>query len=66
MLSPDLLAILRCPKCRGVLSERGAQASGDSAKPGTSALVCAACKLSYAVEDGIPNLLVEEAQPCAA
>lgn len=69
MLNPELLAILRCPKCRGVLQERSsaspAAKSGD-AEPATLALVCAACQLSYAVDDGIPNLLIEEAQSCAA
>ena len=65
MLSPELLAILRCPKCRGTLSERSAP-SASGAQSGTAALVCVACKLSYAVDDGIPNLLIEEAQPCAA
>ena len=65
MLSPELLAILRCPKCRGVLVERPA-AAGAAAKDAPASLVCAACQLAYAVEDGIPNLLVEEAQPCAA
>jgi uncharacterized protein YbaR (Trm112 family) len=52
MLNPDLLAILRCPKCRGVLTERSAPES----------LVCTHCRLAYAVEDGIPNLLVDEAK----
>lgn len=53
MLNPELLAILRCPKCRGVLKE----------KEETSALLCQTCRLSYAIQDGIPNLLIEEAQP---
>lgn len=64
MLRPELLAILRCPKCRGVLSETTTAAGQDGAS--APALVCAACKLSYAVEEGIPNLLIEEAKPCAA
>ncbi len=55
MLHPDLLAILRCPKCRGTLTEKDAPAS----------LLCASCRLSYAIEDGIPNLLIDEAQPAA-
>ncbi len=53
MLNPELLAILRCPKCRGTLSERTAPAS----------LLCASCHLVYAIEDGIPNLLIDEAKP---
>jgi uncharacterized protein YbaR (Trm112 family) len=55
MLNPQLLAVLRCPKCRGMLTEH---LDGEHA-----ALDCAACQLRYAVEDEIPNLLVEEAQP---
>lgn len=65
MLSPELLAILRCPKCRGVLVERPTAASA-AVKDAAAALVCAACQLAYAVDDGIPNLLVEEAKSCAA
>lgn len=68
MLNPELLAILRCPKCRGVLTEKAADKS--AAKSGSSdggpALVCAACELAYAIEEGIPNLLIEEAKPCVA
>lgn len=55
MLNPQLLAVLRCPKCRGPLAEHQ-----DNER---TALDCAACKLRYAVEDEIPNLLVEEARP---
>jgi uncharacterized protein YbaR (Trm112 family) len=55
MLNPQLLAVLRCPKCRGLLTER---LDGE-----TTSLDCAACNLRYAVEDEIPNLLIEEAQP---
>lgn len=59
MLNADLLAILRCPKCRGALTE--------SQEPsGPAALLCPACRLRYTVEDGIPNMLIEEAKPYAA
>ncbi|HNN96550.1 MAG TPA: Trm112 family protein [Pseudomonadota bacterium] len=64
MLNPELMAILRCPKCRGELQEKTAEKSGGS--DGGTALVCAACELSYAIEDGIPNLLIEEARPSVA
>jgi uncharacterized protein YbaR (Trm112 family) len=56
MLNPDLLARLRCPKCRGSLTERSSPES----------LVCKACRLVYAVEGGIPNMLVDEAKPADA
>lgn len=51
MLNPDLLAILCCPKCRGALSTSDVS------------LVCASCRLVYTVDDGIPNLLLDEAKP---
>ena len=55
-VSPELLALIRCPKCRGTLL----------AESGGEGLTCAACRLRYAVVDGIPQLLVEEAQPIGA
>ena len=52
-LAPQLLEILVCPKCRGGLEYREAE----------SALVCHACRLRYAVRDGIPIMLIDEAKP---
>ena len=52
-LSPELLAILVCPRCKGDLEHRD--------EP--EALVCHACRLVYAVEDGIPIMLIDEAKP---
>lgn len=49
-ISPEVLEILACPKCKGPL-----QAEGD-------ALVCEPCALRYPVRDGIPVLIVEEAE----
>jgi uncharacterized protein YbaR (Trm112 family) len=49
-VDPELLELLACPACRGVL------------RPGEDCLVCASCGLRYPVRDGIPVLLVEEAQ----
>ena len=51
-LSPQLLEVLVCPKCRGALEYREAQ----------SELVCHACKLRYPVRDGIPIMLIDEAE----
>lgn len=71
MLNPELLAILRCPKCRGVLkvtekaTKKATEPSADQAAA-QDALQCPACRLSYAIQDGIPNLLIEEAQPLSA
>ncbi len=51
-LSPDLLAILVCPACKGDLVY-------DSA---AQTLTCNACRLRYKVVDGIPVMLVDEAE----
>lgn len=52
-LSPQLLAILVCPKCKGALDYRETE----------SALLCPACKLRYPVRDDIPIMLLDEATP---
>lgn len=48
VISPDLLAILVCPVDKQKLRLEG------------SRLICTACGRSYPVEDGIPNMLVDE------
>src|SRR2546429_572834 len=53
MISADLLEVLACPKCK-----RKVQVSEDG-----SALTCETDRLRYPVVDGIPVMLVEEAQP---
>lgn len=52
-LSKDLLDILACPQCKGgvVPDEKHEK------------LTCDACKLAYPVRDGIPVMLIDEAQP---
>jgi len=50
-LAPQLLAILVCPKCKGRLDYREADA----------ALDCLVCRLRYPVRDDIPVMLVDEA-----
>ncbi len=50
-LSPELLAILVCPKCKGDLEYREAEQS----------LVCSACRLRYPIRDDIPIMLIDEA-----
>jgi uncharacterized protein YbaR (Trm112 family) len=49
----DLAALLACPKCKGPVKLNEDE----------SGFVCAACGLLYAIEDGIPNFLVDEAKP---
>jgi uncharacterized protein YbaR (Trm112 family) len=48
----ELLEILACPKCRGVLIyDRAGQV-----------LDCEECRLRYAIEDDIPVMLIDEAR----
>ncbi len=53
MLDPKLLEILACPRCKGPIRPLEDH----------SALDCGACGLRYRVEDGIPIMLLDEAQP---
>jgi uncharacterized protein len=53
MLKDWLLELLRCPKCKGELRYE--------AEP--ESLVCPACAVRYPVRDGIPVLLLDEAEP---
>jgi len=51
-IDQKLLEILACPKCKGDLDL-------NQEKEG---LVCPACQLLYPVRDGIPVMLIEEAE----
>lgn len=51
-IAPELLALLRCPKCKGALRSLESEQQW---------LDCPACRLRYAVRDGIPILLIDEA-----
>ena len=48
-----LLDILICPKCRGSLTHELDPPS----------LVCEVCRLRYEIREGIPILLIHQAQP---
>lgn len=50
-LHQELLAILVCPKCKGELEYR----------PADAVLICNACRLRYPVRDDIPIMLIDEA-----
>ena len=52
-LAPDLREILACPKCKGPLEFREEQGE----------ILCRRCRLAYAIRDGIPVMLIEEARP---
>ena len=51
-ISPDLLAILACPACKGDLVY----------DPAAETLTCNACRLRYRIVDDVPVMLVEEAE----
>ncbi|MDO6385792.1 MULTISPECIES: Trm112 family protein [Uliginosibacterium] len=55
-MDPKLLEILVCPVCKGPLEHRRAAAE----------LVCRPCRLAYAVKDGIPVMLADEARQLSA
>ena len=50
MIDPKLLEILACPLCK------------TEVKPEGERLVCVQCARRYPVRDGIPVMLVEEAE----
>ena len=58
-LDERLLELLRCPRCKGELEYRPPAGEGAAE---SEALLCHACRLRYAVRDGIPVMLVEEAE----
>lgn len=51
MIDPKLLEILACPACKA-----GVTLDADR-------LVCARCGRRYPIRDGIPVMLVDEAEP---
>lgn len=53
-ISTELLELLRCPRCKGHLR----LVARDRA-----ALECAICQLRYEIRDGIPIMLLDEAEP---
>jgi uncharacterized protein YbaR (Trm112 family) len=50
-LPSELLELLVCPKCKGDLV------------PEEAALRCDVCRLRYPVDDGIPVMLIDSAEP---
>jgi hypothetical protein len=53
MIDPELLKILVCPGCKGALEH-------DAEK---DRLSCTQCRLRYPIDDDVPIMLVEEAEP---
>ncbi len=54
-ISPELLEILACPKCKGEIH----------LTPSADGLVCERCRLVYEIRDDIPIMLIDEARPLA-
>ena len=52
-LSPRLLEILVCPKCKGDLEYKESE----------QLLVCHSCRLRYPIREDIPIMLIDEAIP---
>ncbi len=51
MIDPKLLEILACPACKTQVTLQGEY------------LICAQCGRRYPIRDGIPVMLIEEADP---
>ncbi len=50
MVEKELLEILACPACRGDVEEKDGK------------IVCVKCNRSYPIKEGVPIMLIEEAQ----
>jgi uncharacterized protein YbaR (Trm112 family) len=60
-IEPWLREILRCPQCKGELTDSsGPAGEGEAAE--VTELQCAACGLGYPIESGVPVLLVDLAR----
>jgi uncharacterized protein len=54
MIDQELLSILACPSCKSPVTQK------------SDRLVCTGCGLRYPIRDGIPVMLVDEAEGGAA
>ena len=52
-ISPELLNILACPKCKGEVK----------LTENEDGLICESCSLLYEIREGIPVMLIDEAKP---
>jgi hypothetical protein len=57
-VDPQLLEILACPQCKGELRYIDSES--------VECFDCLSCQLRFRVEDGIPNFLIDEAEPLPA
>ncbi len=51
-INNELLDILACPKCKGDIRLNESE----------DGLICDSCRLLYQIKDGIPVMLIDEAQ----
>ncbi|HEY2775645.1 MAG TPA: Trm112 family protein [Candidatus Binatia bacterium] len=63
----SLVDLLVCPACKGPLTEvhwkpAGEPATGGAAAAPMVALDCHACRLRYPITEGIPVMLVDQAE----
>jgi uncharacterized protein YbaR (Trm112 family) len=57
----ELLTLIACPKCHAKLRAVDASGASEQAEK-ASGLLCDSCKLLFAYEDGLPNMLISEAR----
>ncbi len=51
-INSELLDILACPKCKGDIRLNESE----------DGIICDSCRLLYQIKDGIPVMLIDEAQ----
>ena len=62
-IEPWLREILRCPQCKGELTDvRGTEGAEVAEGAELTELQCPACGLGYPIESGVPVLLVDLAR----
>ncbi|MDN5765324.1 MAG: hypothetical protein L0H96_09070 [Humibacillus sp.] len=65
-IDPWLREILRCPQCKGELTDAGSIGpEGEEGSAGAE-LHCGSCSLAYPIENSVPVLLIELAHPIGA
>ncbi len=52
-LAPELKELLACPQCKGELAFHEERQE----------ILCQRCRLAFAIRDGIPVMLLDEARP---
>lgn len=68
MIDPKLLEILACPACKTEVKLSGdlpaaPNRAGAPVAAQAGCLVCVQCGRRYPIRDGIPVMLIEEAEP---